>query len=225
MTISKRVQHIPVRRSGKRDRADTDREDIDREDTGRANKVRENTRRVNTSDRTGAPASEKATPSEAQSLPEPDVIASEAAASEDSKEAVDWRDMALRLRAEMDNYRKRQQRLAEEQITAERKRLLAAFLTVADNLERIVAHLRPDDPYHQSVKVAYDEFLKLLRLEDVEAIDAVGKPFDPLLHDAIAMIPAVDGQREEMLVIDEEQKGYRMGKQILRPARVVVAKR
>ncbi|MBN2389947.1 MAG: nucleotide exchange factor GrpE [Anaerolineae bacterium] len=215
MTISKRVQHIPVRRSGKRDRADTDRADTGRADTGR----------VDTSNRAGAAASEKMNPSEAQSLSEPDVTASEEASSEVSKEVVDWRDMALRLRAEMDNYRKRQQRLAEEQITAERKRLLVAFLTVLDNLERIVAHLRPDDPYHQSVKVAYDEFLKLLRLEGVEAMDAVGKPFDPLLHDAIAMIPAVDGQREEMLVIDEEQKGYRMGEQILRPARVVVAKR
>jgi len=133
--------------------------------------------------------------------------------------------MALRLRAEMDNYRKRQQRLAEEQIATERKRLLGAFLTVPDNLERIVAHLQPGDPHHQSIKVAYNEFMKVLRLEGVEAIAAVGAPFDPLLHDAIAMVPAVDGQREEMLVIDEEQKGYRIGEQILRPARVIVAKR
>jgi molecular chaperone GrpE len=195
MTISKRVQHIPVRRPGKGSRAVTDRADTD--------------------------VSEEATPLETQSFPEPAVTASE----EVSGEVVDWRDMALRLRAEMDNYRKRQQRLAEEQVAAERKRLLAAFLTVPDNLERIVAHLQPDDPHHQSIKVAYDEFMKLLRLEGVEAIDAVGKPFDPLLYDAIAMIPAVDGQREEMLVIDEEQKGYRIGEQILRPARVVVAKR
>jgi len=202
MTISKKVQYIPVRRRGKGDRANTD-----REDTGR----------VNTGDHAGTDVSKEAAPLETQSLPEPDVIASE--------EAVDWRDMALRLRAEMDNYRKRQQRRAEEQIAAERKRLLTAFLTVPDNLERVVRHLRPDDPYHQSIKVAYDEFMKLLRLEGVEAIDAVGVPFDPLLHDAIAMVPAAEGQREEMLVIDEEQKGYRIGEQILRPARVVVAKR
>ena len=63
MTISKRVQHIPVRRSGKSDRADTDR-DTDRE----------NTRRVNTSNRAGAAASAKVVPSEAQPLPEPDEV-------------------------------------------------------------------------------------------------------------------------------------------------------
>jgi len=162
-------------------------------------------------------ASEDVDPAKAQPLPESDVTAPE--------EGVDWRDMALRLRAEMDNYRKRQQRLAEEQVAAERQRLLRTFLTVPDNLERIIAHLRPNDPHHQSVKVAYNEFMKVLRLEGVEPIDAVGMPFDPLLHDAIAMVPAVDGQREEMLVIDEEQKGYRVGGQVLRPARVIVAKR
>ena len=183
---AKKAQHIPVRRSGKGNRADTG-------------------------------DSVETAPLEAQSLPEPDVTT--------AAEAVDWRDMALRLRAEMDNYRKRQQRLAEEQIAAERKRLLAAFLAVPDNLERIVTHLQPDDPHHQSIKVAYDEFLRLLRLEGVEALAAVGKPFDPLRHDAVAMVPAEEGQREEMLVIDEEQKGYRLGEQILRPARVVVAKR
>ncbi len=174
-------------------------------------------RRPGTGNRADTPAAEDAAPTEAQALPEPDATA--------IGETVDWRDMALRLRAEMDNYRKRQQRLVEEQIAAERRRLLTAFLTVPDNLERIVAHLQPDDPHHQSIKVVYDEFLKVLRLEGVEPLVAVGTPFDPLLHDAIAMVPAVDGQREEMLVIDEEQKGYRFGEQTLRPARVIVAKR
>jgi molecular chaperone GrpE len=49
----------------------------------------------------------------------------------------------------------------------------------------------------------------------------VGALFDPLQHEAVAMVPAQDGQ--EMRIIDEEQKGYRLGDQILRPARVIVA--
>ena len=178
-------------------------------------------RRPGAGNRADTPAPEDAVPAEAQSLPEPDVTAS----AEAAKEEVDWRDMALRLRAEMDNYRKRQERLAEEQIASERKRLLMAFLTVPDNLERILTHLRPDDPHHQSIWIVYDEFLKVLRLEGVEPINAVGMPFDPLLHEAVAMVPAVDAQREEMLIIDEQQKGYRIGEQTLRPARVIVAKR
>lgn len=162
-------------------------------------------------------ATEVAVPAQTPPPPDPDVTT--------AAETVDWRDMALRLRAEMDNYRKRQQRLAEEQIAAERKRLLTAFLTVPDNLEKIIAHLRPDDPHHQSIKVAYDEFMKVLRLEGVEPLVTVDTPFDPLLHDAVAMVPAAPGQGEEMVVIGEEKKGYRLGEQVLRPARVIVAKR
>ncbi len=174
-------------------------------------------RRPNAGNRANADTvSEEAVSDAVRSLPEPDVTVGE--------EMVDWRDMALRLRAEMDNYRKRQQRLAEEQIAAERKRLLAAFLVVPDHLERILQHLQPDDPYHQSIKVAYDDFMKVLRLEGVEPIVAVGAPFNPALHDALAMVSALDGQTEEMRVLDEEQKGYRIGAQTLRPARVIVAK-
>ncbi|MEJ5308828.1 MAG: nucleotide exchange factor GrpE [Anaerolineae bacterium] len=196
MNVSKKTQQIPVRRSGEADRADTD----DRANAGPV---------------LGEAVPLEA-PVEAPPLPESNVATSA---------EVDWRDMALRLRAEMDNYRKRQQRLAEEQIAAERKRLLTAFLTVPDNLEKIIAHLRPDDPHHQSIKVAYDEFMKVLRLEGVEPLVTVGMPFDPLLHDAVAMVAATPGQREDMLVIGEEKKGYRLGEQVLRPARVIVAKR
>jgi molecular chaperone GrpE len=141
------------------------------------------------------------------------------------EEAVDWRDTALRLRAEMDNYRKRQQRLADEQIVAEKKRLLMGFLQVLDNFERIIQYLKLDNPYYQSVKATYDDMLKMLRVEGVEPIIAVGTLFDPMLHDAVALIPAQQAQEEDMLVIQEEQKGYRIGDQVLRPARVIVAKR
>ncbi|HOT91631.1 MAG TPA: nucleotide exchange factor GrpE [Anaerolineae bacterium] len=160
---------------------------------------------------------EEATPTETPAVAPADVTSSE--------EAVDWRDMALRLRADMDNYRRRQQRLAEEQIAAEKKRLLLGFLQVVDNLERIIRHLDPTDPHHQSIKATYDDMLKLLRLEGVEPIVAVNVPFDPSLHDAVAVVPPRENQTESMLIVEEEQKGYRIGDQILRPARVIVAKR
>lgn len=141
-----------------------------------------------------------------------------------TKEAVNWSDVALRLRAEMDNYRKRQRQLAEERVDAEKRRLLTSFLDIVDNLEQIVAHLAPDDPYHHSIRVTYDAVMKLLRVEGVEPIAATGAVFDPLLHEAVAVVPAQPGQREDMVVLKEERKGYRLGDRVLRPARVVVAK-
>ncbi|HQE92490.1 MAG TPA: nucleotide exchange factor GrpE [Anaerolineae bacterium] len=156
---------------------------------------------------------------------QPEEPAAPVAAMTPAEETVDWRDMALRLRADMDNFRRRQQRMAEEQIVAEKKRLLLSFLEVLDNLDRIIRHLDPADPYHQSIRATYDDMLKLLRLEGVEPIPTVNVPFDPLLHDAVGVVSARDGQKEDMVIVAEERKGYRLGDQVLRPARVMVAKR
>jgi len=145
--------------------------------------------------------------------------------SEGVVQPVDWRDRALRLQAEMDNYRKRQQRLAEERVAREKGALLGKFLGVADNLERIIAHLRPEDSYDQSIRVAYDAMLNLLRTEDVTPLEAVGTVFDPAWHEAVATTPAPSEQDADMMVVAEEKRGYRWGERLLRPAQVIVAQR
>ncbi len=141
---------------------------------------------------------------------------------------VDWRERAMRLQAEMENYRKRQRRLADERVAREREALLFRFLSVVDNLEKVLSHIDEDNPAYHGIRVTYDAAKALLRVEDVEPIQAVGKPFDPNWHDAVTVISAQPGQEEEMLVIDEELKGYRIGggpeARLLRPSRVVVAK-
>lgn len=144
---------------------------------------------------------------------------------EPAAEAIDWRDMALRLQAEMENYRKRLERRAEDRIADEKSRLLQGFLGVVDNLEQGLAHLRPEDPLHQGVRVTFDGMAALLRREGVEPLEAVGQPFDPAWQEAVAMIPAPPNQEPELLVIAQEQRGYKLGERLLRPARVVVAKK
>jgi molecular chaperone GrpE len=137
----------------------------------------------------------------------------------------DWRDMAIRLRAEMDNYRKRQKRWAKGEILDDKVRLLTGLLDVMDNLEKTLEHLDPGDPNHQAVQLAYDGMMKLLLNEDVERIFALGRAFDPQWHDAVAMVPAPDGQEEDMRVVEVVSPGYRLDSRVLRPAQVVVAKR
>ncbi len=152
----------------------------------------------------------------------------QAEAKKPSEAEVDWRERAMRLQAEMENYRKRQKRLADERVAREREALLFRFLSVIDNLEKVLSHIEEDNPVYHGIRVTYDGAKALLRVEDVEPIQAVGKPFDPAWHDAVTVVPAQPGQEEEMLVIDEELKGYRIGDgpeaRLLRPARVVVAK-
>ncbi|MBN1873894.1 MAG: nucleotide exchange factor GrpE [Anaerolineae bacterium] len=142
--------------------------------------------------------------------------------------AVDWRDMALRLRADMENYRKRQLRLAEDRIIREKYALLVEFLGVVDNLEQVLSHLKGEDAVHQGIKLTYDAALSLLRAEGVETIKAQGEVFDPTWHEAIAVLPTSTehvSEEDTMRVVEVEQTGYRIGDKVLRPARVIVARK
>ncbi|MGC9522148.1 MAG: nucleotide exchange factor GrpE [Anaerolineae bacterium] len=143
----------------------------------------------------------------------------------DTDESIDWRDAALRLKAEMENYRKRQKRWAEDEIEQEKARLLRRFLEVVDNLEQALSYLDPEDPAHQGVQMAYDGILSLLLREGVERIFAQGRPFDHDRHEAVAVVPADERQKEDLRVVEVMSPGYKLRDRVLRPAKVVVAKR
>ena len=145
--------------------------------------------------------------------------------AQERKDDIDWKDMALRMRAEMDNFRRRQKQLAEDGVRREKAYLLKGFLGVVDTLETVLSHLDADDPHHQGVQVAYNEMRKVLRDADVEKIDAAHRPFDPNWHEAVAIVLPIKGQETDLLVVDVEEEGYRLGERVLRPARVIVAKR
>ncbi len=136
---------------------------------------------------------------------------------------IDWRDRALRLQAEMDNYRKRQQRLAQDQIQDERERLLAAFLDTVDNLERALRSDGDARGLRQGVQLVRREALQFLDKEGVEQVEALGRPFDPAWHEAVATVPHTQANAARETVVQVLQPGYRLGDELLRPARVVVA--
>jgi molecular chaperone GrpE len=136
----------------------------------------------------------------------------------------EWRDRALRLQAEMDNYRKRQRRLAEDQVEAERERLLNAFLQIVDDLERALAAPTGDaGGLRQGVELTHHAALQLLRKEGVEQIEAKGQPFDPEWHEAIATVGRNGSQVGPDTVVQVMEPGYRLGDRLLRPAKVIVA--
>jgi molecular chaperone GrpE len=144
------------------------------------------------------------------------------AAEEESLEV--WRDRALRLQAEIENFRKRQQRLSEERIAAGRERLLRAFLGIADDLERALNADGVDaDSLRQGVDLTYQAMMRLLDQEGAEPIQAEGQPFDPSWHEAVGTLPHQDAGVEPDTVIKVMQAGYRLGDRLLRPARVIVA--
>ncbi len=133
----------------------------------------------------------------------------------------DWQALALRLQADMDNYRKRQARRADEAIVAERERMLRLIIPVVDNLARALSQDgRGDEALRQGIELTYREVMRLLESEGVAPIEVIGRPFDPELHEAVAtaMTDAKAGT-----VVKELERGYVLGEKLLRPARVVVA--
>lgn len=140
------------------------------------------------------------------------------------EELEQWKDRALRLEAEMDNFRKRLQRLAEERIAADRERLLREFLAVADDLARALSADGADaQSILQGVELTNRSLMKLLSREGVTPIEAEGQPFDPAWHEAVGTVPASQANADPDTVVHVVQPGYRIGDRLLRPARVIVA--
>ena len=142
----------------------------------------------------------------------------------DDGESGYWKDRALRLQAEMENYRRRQGRLAQDRIDTERQQLLTAFLAVVDDLERALAVSGDGDPgLRHGVEVTHRAALQWLEKQGVERLEALGQHFDPTWHEAIA---TVDGQatgRPVDTVVQVQEAGYGLNGALLRPAKVVVA--
>lgn len=135
-----------------------------------------------------------------------------------------WRDRAMRLQAEMENFRKRQRRLADERIEADRGRLLRNFLAVTDDLERALnTDGASDGSLREGVEMTHRSMMKLLEREGAEQIEAKGQSFDPTWHEAVSAVPHEAVGVEPDTVVEVTQPGYRIGERLLRPARVVVA--
>lgn len=139
-------------------------------------------------------------------------------------EENEWRDRALRLQAEMDNFRKRQKRLAQDEIQAERERLLRSFLRVVDDLDRaLTAPVVDGQGLRAGVQLTRRSALQLLQREGVEPIEGRGQAFDPNWHEAVTTVDHRRAGVEPDTIVEVLEPGYRQQSQLLRPAKVVVA--
>jgi molecular chaperone GrpE len=124
-------------------------------------------------------------------------------------------------RAEIDNVRKRAQRIADERLLNGRKQLLSKFLPVLDNLQRALAY-NDSDGLRGGLQATLRGFEGLLLSEGVKAVEVLGKPFDPRVAEAIGTRDSREARDD--VVLDEAQRGYLLGEELLRPASVIVAK-
>jgi molecular chaperone GrpE len=134
-------------------------------------------------------------------------------------------DRHLRLAAEFDNYRKRNER--DRQMLASRLQveLVRPLLDVLDDLERVVANSADGDgaSLAEGVRLVEKKFRAVLESAGLEPLDADGRPFDPAVMEALMTVPTSDPEEDDR-VADVFQKGYRFGGTLVRPARVRVLK-
>ncbi len=139
-------------------------------------------------------------------------------------EAAEYKDRWLRTAAEMDNMRKRLEKRYTDEAEREKRRFLRTILPLVDHLEMVLKHSDSDpDVLRQGVDMIYQELLRTLENEGLKPIESVGRTFDPFVHEAVEVVQSND--HPENTVVDEVQRGYTYKGELLRPARVRVARK
>jgi len=139
-------------------------------------------------------------------------------------EAGEERTRRVRLQADFENYKKRVEKDRENDQRQASARVVQNLLPVLDNFERAIASATGDDAgssLHQGVQLIFRQILDELRREGLEAIDTVGEPFNPELHEAVATEEHNDLPHQT--IMEELQRGYTLNARLLRPALVKVS--
>jgi molecular chaperone GrpE len=134
-----------------------------------------------------------------------------------------FRDRELRAHAELENYRKRSARDVEQQIKFANVAIVRDLLEVVDNLVRAIETAEKKNESSsllEGVRLVHQQFLTVLAKFNCKPIEAVGKQFDPNLHQAIANFP---NEAEAGTIIQQASVGYMMHDRVVRPSHVIVS--
>ena len=141
------------------------------------------------------------------------------------EEVSQLKDQMLRDQAETQNIRKRVQRDVENARKFALEKFVEELLPLVDNLERAIDSAGDDEvvkPILEGIELTQKSFIDVLKKFNVEQLNPLGEPFDPQVHEAMAMVPNPD--MESNSVMDVMQKGYTLNGRLVRAARVVVSK-
>ena len=157
-----------------------------------------------------------------------DEVESEAEAANDElaeakKQAADWQDKYLRLHAEWDTYRRRTNEQREAEKVRATEKLMGELLPVLDDFERTIdyAQKNGETGLLSGVQAVQAKLLDTLGRGGLETIDPAGEAYDALEAQAVATVD--DPSVPDETVAQVYQKGYKMGKKVLRPAMVTIA--
>ena len=140
-----------------------------------------------------------------------------------AKQLAEEHDQYLRLAAEDDNYRKRTAKEKEGIYANAKIDTIKGMLPVYDNLERGLAQFgaEDDDPHKKGLEMIFNQYKEALTKLGVTPIEAVGQKFDPNEHNAVMHME--DPEKGEGEIVQEFQKGFKMGDRVIRFSMVQVA--
>lgn len=136
---------------------------------------------------------------------------------------AEYEDLRVRQLAEFENFRKRSEKEKAQMFEIGAKTVIEKLLPVIDNFERGLAAVTEDEketPFAQGVELVYKQLLTSFDELGVKPIEAVGKEFDPNLHNAVMMVD--DDSLESGTVAEEMQKGYMYKESVVRHSMVKV---
>ena len=128
----------------------------------------------------------------------------------------------LQLSADFENFKRRIRQEAGEQALAQKDSFIHELLPAIDNLERALnsGSSTGSPQLREGVEMTLQQLCLLLRQHGIEAEDCLGQPFDPRRHEAVIQHP--DSSQPDHTILEVFHRGYRRGKQVFRPAKVVV---
>ena len=171
---------------------------------------------------TEAPAEETA---EKEESAEETEITAEQEMAKMQQELEEANDTMLRLAAELDNYKKRVAKERESLIKYAAQDIIQQLLPILDNFGRAIESAdksKDCDSLLEGVRMISKQMYDVLERKGVSKIDAVGKTFDPTIHEAVMHMPSEE--HPENIVIEELQKGYMLHDRLIRPSAVAVSK-
>ena len=144
--------------------------------------------------------------------------------AEEQQKAQDYLTRLKYLQADLENYRKRTEREKEELAVRCNEKLVSELLCILDDLDRALESGKETDDSSallKGVTMIHQNLVRMLEREGLECIDAVGKVFDPNLHELVVKIPRSDC--EEGLVLEEARKGFVFKGRVIRPCMVNIS--
>ena len=139
-------------------------------------------------------------------------------------ELVEQKSDFLREKADLENFRKRLVKEKADAVQFANERLLKELVEIDDNMNRALNTPNTSlESLKEGVEMIQKQFATFLKNQKVEPVEAIGKPFDPSLHEVMTQLESED--HEENTVIQEYSTGYTLNGRILRSAKVVISKK